>query len=269
MTWCSSQTSHPFEPLPHALSLSRAYCREMPPNPEKRSNARWRLVVSATSAFAHRGFHRASLTDIATEAGVTTGSIYSHFRDKEDLFAAVVDNLASDLCVEFRRIDRLRGYGGDAAADAAARFRALLDVWPEWPLLVHEVLSLRAHGRDQRDAAEIAASCEAVHRELALTLEQVAGRSGIQLARPARAGAAGRGRLTTSAGMGTVRLVVEHARDELTTRLPRRSECTPHVRRAGAVAPLGTVGEPDVDALSGCVVGLVSDPRRRHRPPGK
>lgn len=167
----------------HCVS-SCAYRREMPPNPEKQNDARWRLVVSATSAFARRGFHGASLTHIATEAGVTTGSIYSHFRDKEDLFAAVVDNLASDLCAELRGINRLRGYGGDATADAAARFRALVDVWPEWPLLVHEVLSLRAHGRDRRDAAEIAASYEAVHRELALTLERVADRSSIQLARP-------------------------------------------------------------------------------------
>jgi AcrR family transcriptional regulator len=167
----------------HCVS-SRAYRREMPPNPEKRSDARWRLVVSASSAFARRGFHGASLTDIATEAGVTTGSIYSHFRDKEDLFAAVVENLASDLCVELRGIERLRGYGGEATADAAARFRVLLDDWPEWPLLVHEVLSLLAHGRDWRDADEIAASCQAVHNELARTLERVAGLSGIRLARP-------------------------------------------------------------------------------------
>jgi AcrR family transcriptional regulator len=155
----------------------------MPPNPEKRSDARWRLVVSASRAFAHRGFYGASLADIAADAGVTTGSIYSHFRDKEDLFAAVVDNLASDLCAELRGIKRLRGYGGEATADAATRFRVLLDDWPEWPLLIHEVLSLLAHGRDWRDADEIAASCQAVHNELARTLERMAGHGDTRLVR--------------------------------------------------------------------------------------
>jgi AcrR family transcriptional regulator len=58
----------------------------MPPNPDKPFESRWRLLCSARNVFARDGYYRASLNEIASNAGVTTGSIYSHFRDKEDLF---------------------------------------------------------------------------------------------------------------------------------------------------------------------------------------
>lgn len=48
------------------------------------------ILRSAKTEFLRCGFVGASLRKIAAEAGVTTGALYRHFRDKEALFEAVV-----------------------------------------------------------------------------------------------------------------------------------------------------------------------------------
>lgn len=49
-----------------------------------------RILDAAERVFSARGVSRTSLQDIAEAAGVTRGAIYWHFRDKSDLFAAMV-----------------------------------------------------------------------------------------------------------------------------------------------------------------------------------
>lgn len=48
------------------------------------------ILLAAADAFASRGFDGASLVDIAADAGVTTGAVYSHFRGKPELLLTVV-----------------------------------------------------------------------------------------------------------------------------------------------------------------------------------
>lgn len=52
---------------------------------------RERLIDSALSEFSERGYMKASLRKICAGAGVTTGALYFFFKDKEDLFAAIVE----------------------------------------------------------------------------------------------------------------------------------------------------------------------------------
>jgi len=52
---------------------------------------RERLVHAAARAFSERGFAGASMEDIGRLAGVTKGGVYFHFRNKEELFFAVLD----------------------------------------------------------------------------------------------------------------------------------------------------------------------------------
>lgn len=48
------------------------------------------LIKSAKAEFVDKGYMKASLRNICKNAGVTTGALYFFFKDKEDLFAAVV-----------------------------------------------------------------------------------------------------------------------------------------------------------------------------------
>jgi AcrR family transcriptional regulator len=49
------------------------------------------LIGAAAKVFLARGFQGASLREIASEAGLTTGAVYSNFEGKADLFLAVLE----------------------------------------------------------------------------------------------------------------------------------------------------------------------------------
>ena len=62
-----------------------------------------RLVEAALALFGANGYDSVSVTTIATQAGVTTGSLYHHFASKSRLYALVRAD------VEQRVLDRLEG----------------------------------------------------------------------------------------------------------------------------------------------------------------
>jgi AcrR family transcriptional regulator len=59
--------------------------------------ARERLLRIATKHFAERGFERASLNEILAEAGLSKGSYYYYFDDKDDLFATTLESATDSL----------------------------------------------------------------------------------------------------------------------------------------------------------------------------
>ena len=57
----------------------------------RRAATRERLIEAATTVVARRGFHAATVDEIADEAGFSVGALYSNFDGKDDLFLAVFD----------------------------------------------------------------------------------------------------------------------------------------------------------------------------------
>lgn len=55
------------------------------------------LLKSAKKEFLEKGFMQASLRNICKNAGVTTGALYFFFKDKEDLFANLVQEPLNQL----------------------------------------------------------------------------------------------------------------------------------------------------------------------------
>lgn len=58
---------------------------------KRRAATHERLVDAATKVVARRGFHAATVDEIAEEAGFSVGALYSNFDGKDDLFLAVFD----------------------------------------------------------------------------------------------------------------------------------------------------------------------------------
>jgi AcrR family transcriptional regulator len=58
---------------------------------ESKALTRQRLAAAGRKVFLRRGFHASSLEEIALEAGVTKGAVYSNFANKGDLFLAIFD----------------------------------------------------------------------------------------------------------------------------------------------------------------------------------
>lgn len=53
-------------------------------------DARERIIEQATRLFVEHGYHGISMREIAEQAGVSKAGLYYHFRDKEDLFLAIL-----------------------------------------------------------------------------------------------------------------------------------------------------------------------------------
>ena len=58
--------------------------------PEYKEEARSRILDAANKVFAEKGYHEATMDDIAKRLGVSKGAIYLYFPSKEDLFEAMV-----------------------------------------------------------------------------------------------------------------------------------------------------------------------------------
>src|SRR6266545_2987105 len=149
---------------------------------EAQQRTRERVVEAAGKVFARRGYHRATVDEIASEAGFTIGALYSNFAGKEELFLAIADRQVEERVAEVSAM-------GDAAAgdepnkDAAEQLRAFLERDPEWPLLFYEFWSLSVRNPELQE--ELAKRRDAIRDALADTLERVAKRHGFKLRFPA------------------------------------------------------------------------------------
>jgi AcrR family transcriptional regulator len=58
---------------------------------ERSERSRTAILDAALDLFSHRGYGATSMRDIAGKAGVSTGSVYHHFKDKESIFQALLE----------------------------------------------------------------------------------------------------------------------------------------------------------------------------------
>ena len=73
-----------------------------PLTPERRrAMTREHLIAAAAEVFARRGYHGATLEEVAQTAGFTTGAIYSNFSGKEQLFLALATRREEQLIEAF------------------------------------------------------------------------------------------------------------------------------------------------------------------------
>jgi AcrR family transcriptional regulator len=67
--------------------------RKTPATAARKDARRKMLLDAATRLFGSYGYHAATVPMIVAEAGSSVGSFYAHFRNKEDVFAAVLELL--------------------------------------------------------------------------------------------------------------------------------------------------------------------------------
>ena len=61
-------------------------------NQEERSQrSQAQILDAALDLFSHQGYRATSIRDIAERAGVSTGNVYHHFKDKDAIFRALLD----------------------------------------------------------------------------------------------------------------------------------------------------------------------------------
>lgn len=66
-----------------------------------------KIIHSATREFLKFGFTKASLHKIAQNAGITTGALYTRYRNKDALFCSLVENVLSTFRLNSEPIAQL------------------------------------------------------------------------------------------------------------------------------------------------------------------
>jgi AcrR family transcriptional regulator len=61
------------------------------PKGDKRDRTKAKLLQAAMELIRAKGFEKTTLAEVAEHAGVTTGSIYGNFRNRDELFMAVAE----------------------------------------------------------------------------------------------------------------------------------------------------------------------------------
>lgn len=98
---------------------------------ETRQAVRWRrrkdsrpgeILEAALDCFAERGFAATRLEDVAARAGVTKGTAYLYFKNKEELFKAVVSGYLVPAIEQLEAAARAPGPASELLVKIAAMF---------------------------------------------------------------------------------------------------------------------------------------------------
>lgn len=102
---------------------------------ERSERSRTAILDAALELFSHRGYGATSMRDIAGRAGVSTGSVYHHFADKEAIFLALLEQFKAvterpdfPINVVLERGEFIHDLTalGEAAREVLARWRPYL-----------------------------------------------------------------------------------------------------------------------------------------------
>jgi AcrR family transcriptional regulator len=165
-------------PAPPKLDRRRAAAKPQPGD----ATSREQLLAAASRVFARAGYHGASMSEIAAEAGFSKGALYWSFASKDELFFALLDELDERLralmtAVAVAPVDR------DITEQISRGVSAALEDGRDVVLLFHEYSALAV--RDPKVAARYAARNARLRAELAASMRARHEATGIPMAIPA------------------------------------------------------------------------------------
>lgn len=165
-------------PVVHTAASAGRLTRE-----QSKANTRERLLDAARSVFASSGFHGASVEEIASSAGYSTGALYSNFDGKEDLFLALMEREIEEHAREISEAVARRHSVSERAAGGARAWMTMIEREPELLLLFMEFW---AYGvRDAQVRPKVAARFAQVRRLLTTLIADAARELDLELELPA------------------------------------------------------------------------------------
>jgi len=154
---------------------------------EKQAQTRACLMSSAAKVFARRGLQHASIDEVAEDAGFTKGAFYANFKNKEELFLAMLDEHFSKRIEDIEQAIASEGTAVEKARRYGDSFAETLRSDPEWERLFFEFSAYAVRDEDfrqelvtrhrtmrERIAAAFRAESEQYEKDPALPFEQVA-----------------------------------------------------------------------------------------------
>ena len=103
----------------------------MPEIAVQREDTRTLVLDAALKLFTDRGYFATSVHDISRTAGVSVGSIYHHFGDKEGLARALYTTLTARMLQLIDEIERQMDSSHDRARELVTRLFVLTETQPQ------------------------------------------------------------------------------------------------------------------------------------------
>jgi AcrR family transcriptional regulator len=150
---------------------------------QSKANTRERLLAAARSAFASSGFNGASVEEIASRAGFSTGALYSNFDGKEDLFLVLMEREIDEHAREIAEAVRERASVAERATGGARQWMTMIEREPELLLLFTEFWAYGVRDADVRP--KVAARFAQIRRLLTKLIEDGVREFDLELALPA------------------------------------------------------------------------------------
>jgi AcrR family transcriptional regulator len=127
------------------------------------------LLQAARRNFGRRGYHGASLDEIAEEAGFSKGALYYNFGGKEGLFLALLEERLEQRVDVIRDAFETEQRASDAITEGARRYVDSLEDMREFQLLYFEFWAQAV--RDPRFRAPLIARLREARHGVASILE--------------------------------------------------------------------------------------------------
>ena len=129
----------------------------------KYTQRRQAILAAAAEVFGSKGLTRASMLDISDRSGVDRATVYYYFKNKHELFRAVMSESAQSVLDEVTEIAQKDAPGRDKLIDILLRLtRAFAEEYPVWRVNLEEHMD---EPQQDSDGAAAFGNAEAEERE--------------------------------------------------------------------------------------------------------
>ncbi|MDJ0357994.1 TetR/AcrR family transcriptional regulator [Paenarthrobacter sp. PH39-S1] len=128
----------------HAAQGGQATLRSL-----AKADRRQALLTAAAGLFAQHGFHRVSIEDLGSAAGVSGPAVYRHFSSKQAVLGALLVGVSADLFDGGTSVVA-------AAADDAAALRTLIEFHVDFALSNPDVIRVQDRDLDNLAPPDLA-----------------------------------------------------------------------------------------------------------------
>lgn len=100
------------------------------------------ILVAAKRVFSEKGFNKATMEDIATQAELSPGTLYLYFKNKEELYASLSLRILQYLLLRIEHVNAMKE--ADPEKRLQALMEAMFDVYEFDPLIIMNMFHLQS-----------------------------------------------------------------------------------------------------------------------------
>ena len=108
----------------------------------ERERRRQQIIVAAKRVFSDKGFNKATMEDIASEAELSPGTLYLYFKNKEELYASLSLRILQYLNIRVQHVNDEKDLNSDGKMKALRE--AMFDVYNFDPLTILNLFHLQS-----------------------------------------------------------------------------------------------------------------------------